>query len=1183
MNRDVHKAKTGISGLDDVLEGGFARSHLYLVEGEPGTGKTTLGLQFLLAGAEAGERCLHITLSETERELRDGAVSHGWSLRDEIKVCELLPPETLLAGEQQQSLLYASDLELGETTNQIFEAVKREEPSRIVLDSLSEIRLLAQSSLRYRRQVLALKHYFGRLGTTVLLLDDMTSDATDKTVHSIAHGVIRLEENAPSYGAERRRMRVVKYRGQKYRGGYHDLTITTGGIKVFPRLIAAEHRKRLARVRLSTGIGPFDRLLGGGVESGSSTVILGPAGTGKSLMAITFALAAIARGERAALFAFDEELGLLFDRMKGLNIDLEACRSSGHLVIEQIDAAELSPGEFAHRVRDTVDRHDVKTVVIDSLNGYQAAMAEENSLILHIHELLQYLNRQGAMTVMTVAQHGLVGEMHAPVDITYLADTVILLRYFEAHGSVRRAISVIKKRTGNHESTIPRVSHRFRRTHPGRAVGGLPRRAARCAELFRRQNAFAAREGLVNRPASPSLRALILAPNGRDAPLTVLLLKEAGFAAHVCGNLTHLGDELRQGAGLAIIADEAVQTADLRPLARFLEAQPAWSDLPIILLTHRGGGPERNPAALRLGQVLGNVSFLERPFHATTLTSMVRAAVRGRRRQYEAQVRLEEISEREEQLQTALTAGRLGSWTLDVERRMFHISETSRNHFGSISACEFSYEKLLQSVHPEDRNRLLEVMQHTLRTGADYVIEYRNIRADRSVHWVDVRARALKDKQGKVNCLVGVSSDITERKNSELERERLLGELASERTALSNLTRTLEQRVAERTGELLTEVAAREKAQEQLLQSQKMESVGQLTGGIAHDFNNLLMAVLGNLEILRKRLPNDPGTRRLIDGATQGARRGASLTQRMLAFARQQDLKTTSADIGALVGGMQELLKRSLGPDNELRLHIEPNLPPAEVDAHQVELAILNLAINARDAMPEGGVIDIHVDQARAGPGERLRPGVYLRIQITDSGCGMDAATLARAVEPFFSTKPLGKGTGLGLSMVHGLAVQLGGWLELASKVGEGTVATLWLPMATMPAAAQEAAAAHSLANRSATILVVDDDPLVAMSTVDMLEDLGHTAIEANSGERALEIIEAGQAIDLMVTDQAMPGMTGIRLAEIVRSKRPHLPVLLATGYTDLPASKLANLPRLSKPYHQEQLQAEIEKLLDTS
>ncbi len=452
--KEKPKARTGVPGLDDILLGGLAVGRVFLLEGSPGTGKTTMAMRFLVEGAEKGERGLYITLSETETELRGAASTHGWELGEKINVFEVVPPESLLDSDQQQSLLYSSDLELGETTKLIFQAVEKSNAQRIVLDSLSEIRLLAQSSLRYRRQILALKHYFARHGATVLMLDDLTTDTFDKTVHSVAHGVIRLEELTPDYGAERRRMRVVKYRAQSFRGGYHDFVIRTGGAHVFPRLVASEHRLGFNRGRVTSGIASLDRLLGGGIEQGSSTLILGPSGAGKTTLAWQFVAEAVRKGDKAAMFIFDEELGLMFDRAKPLGFDFEAMQASGNLHITQLDAAELSPGEFAHAVRSAAAVEGVKTVVIDSLNGYQTSMPQENSLILHMHELVQYLNRTGVSTFLTVAQHGLVGEMKSPVDITYLADAVILLRYFEAEGSVRRALSVIKKRGGDHEDTI---------------------------------------------------------------------------------------------------------------------------------------------------------------------------------------------------------------------------------------------------------------------------------------------------------------------------------------------------------------------------------------------------------------------------------------------------------------------------------------------------------------------------------------------------------------------------------------------------------------------------------------------------------------------------------------------------------------------------------------------------------
>ena len=448
------RSPSGVQGLDNILHGGFIPHRLYLVDGDPGAGKTTLSLQYLLEGVRAGEKCLHVTLSETKDELTAGAESHGWSL-DGIEILELTSNEDDLDGDGQITMYHPSEVELTETTRKLLEVVARIKPSRVVFDSLSEMRLLAQSSLRYRRQILALKQFFIGRQCTVLLLDDGTSEGSDLHLQSIAHGVISLEQMAPIYGAARRRLRVMKMRGTDFRGGYHDFAIRRGGIEVFPRLIAAEHSEVFDRRHIKSGVTALDELLGGGLDRGTSTLLMGPAGSGKSTIAVQYAVAAADRGDHAVIFAFDESKATLKARTAGLSIELKEGHNPGQIRIQQIDPAEMSPGEFAFQVQDVVEKHRARVVIIDSLNGYLNAMPEEQYLTAQLHELLTYLGRQGVTTLMVVAQHGMLGtNMTSPVDTSYLADSVVLLRYFEYAGKVKKAISVVKKRSGAHEASI---------------------------------------------------------------------------------------------------------------------------------------------------------------------------------------------------------------------------------------------------------------------------------------------------------------------------------------------------------------------------------------------------------------------------------------------------------------------------------------------------------------------------------------------------------------------------------------------------------------------------------------------------------------------------------------------------------------------------------------------------------
>src|SRR3954467_11409207 len=463
---ETETISTGNPGLDDILGGGFDADRVYLIEGRPGTGKTTLALQFLLEGVRLGERCLYVTLSESERELRVVVTRHGWTLAG-IDVFELVPPDASLDPDQELTLFHPAEMELSETTKNILDRVIALNPKRVVFDSLSEMRLLSQNSLRYRRQILALKNFFAGRRCTVMLLDDLSSAEHDLQLHSIANGVITLEQLSLDYGAERRRLRVVKMRGMKYRGGYHDFTIETGGLAIYPRLVAAEHHKAFLGEVTSTGSAELDSLLGGGIERGTSLLLIGGAGIGKSSIALTYAMAAARRGEKVGVFAFDEGLGTVFARATGLGMPLQTAIESGQICVQQIDPAEMSPGEFAHLVRLSVQNDGVRVVIIDSLNGYMNAMPEERFLILQMHELLSTLNQLGVITILVLAQHGLMGPMQTPLDISYLSDAVLMLRYFEAEGRVRRAISVVKKRSGAHEDAI----REFRLTADGVKVG----------------------------------------------------------------------------------------------------------------------------------------------------------------------------------------------------------------------------------------------------------------------------------------------------------------------------------------------------------------------------------------------------------------------------------------------------------------------------------------------------------------------------------------------------------------------------------------------------------------------------------------------------------------------------------------------------------------------------------------
>ena len=464
----MERVRTGVTGLDDILYGGLPEGHMYLLEGDPGTGKTTVAMQFLLQGVADGRSVLYVTLSEARAELEGSAASHGWDF-SKVPVVEFVPDEASLASEQQYTVFHPTEVELAGTINRLMEAIETSQPALLVIDSLSELRLLAADNMRYRRHLLALKQFFTGRSTTVLLLDDRTADGHDLQLQSIAHGVIRLEKLSRSYGVTRRQIEVMKLRGSAFREGLHDYRIYKGGVTVYPRLIAAEHDARFEGQDLASGIAELDALFAGGLPRGTSTLILGPSGSGKSCIATQYAYAAAQRGDRAIMYVFDEVLRIAKVRAQGLGMDVQTQIDCGALSMTQVDPAELSPGEFVGQIRSDVDEKDTRVVVIDGLNGFMNAMPGETDLLLHLHELLSYLNQKGVVTILVMAQQGLVGTMYSQVDVSYLSDTVVILRYFEVLGHIRQSIAVLKKRIGGHERTLRELIFR-----PGSIGVGKP-------------------------------------------------------------------------------------------------------------------------------------------------------------------------------------------------------------------------------------------------------------------------------------------------------------------------------------------------------------------------------------------------------------------------------------------------------------------------------------------------------------------------------------------------------------------------------------------------------------------------------------------------------------------------------------------------------------------------------------
>jgi PAS domain S-box-containing protein len=664
----------------------------------------------------------------------------------------------------------------------------------------------------------------------------------------------------------------------------------------------------------------------------------------------------------------------------------------------------------------------------------------------------------------------------------------------------------------------------------------------------------------------------ILAPSGRDSKVIHDILRDAEVRTCIEGNIPSVLSALNEGrAGAAILAEEALTEEGLAQMEAWLAKQPPWSDLPIILLTKGRGGPATKMA---LASLLGNVTILERPLHPVTLVSAARAALRARARQHVAEQYVIELEtserrfrESEEKYRTLFNTMDEGFCIIEFldgpegpNSDYIHVeaNEAYARHAGIPNVVG----QKVRDMVPDEAEEWVKIYGKVLKTGEPVRFERELVATGRHLELSAFRIEPPERRQVAV-----LFQDVTTRRSAEI--------------ALQELNASLEVRIAEAVAESVRDQKKLVEATQRMHEMAKLETLGQLTGGVAHDFNNLLTPIVGALDMLHRQYNGDDRTSRLISGAMQASQRAATLVQRLLSFARRQHLETRTVDVAELVEGMQDLVQRTIGPHINVKVETAPNLPPARIDPGQLELAILNLAVNARDAMPGGGKLRLVLDEVEEPVGNGLEPGRYIRLAVKDSGVGMDEQTLTRAIEPFFTTKGQGEGTGLGLSMVHGLAAQSGGALRVHSKVGEGTTCEIWLPAAEGEA---DSLITHTqqLATqpRRANILLVDDEALVRLATAEMLREMGHSVVEAESGAAALAQVKSGIPMDLLITDYLMPGMRGSDLADEVRALRPNVRALLLTGYANLAKGEAVGLPRLAKPFREADLAREVAALL---